>query len=287
MAPRANWKGFLKLGELTCAVSLYTAASTSERIAFHTLNRKTGNRVRREFVDSETGKVVERDDQVKGYEDSNGHYVVFEPEEVAAAVPDADKMLDADMFIGCEDIDDVYFDKPYYLSPSDKQSLEVFTLIRDGLEKKKVAAIAETVLFRRVRKLLIRPHGKGLIASTLNFEYEVRSAEDAFSDTPKLKIEKELLDLADHIIGGKMGKFDPSKFDDRYEDALTEVVKAKLEGTEDQTSPGSGTNEGRGPDGGPAAECGSQELKTKKPSKKTAKSADTQPKKKAPTRKAS
>jgi DNA end-binding protein Ku len=286
MARRANWKGFLKIGELTCAVSLYTAASTSERIAFHTLNRKTGNRVRREFVDGETGKVVEREDQVKGYEDSNGHYVVFEPEEVAAAVPDADKMLDAEMFIDCEDIDDVYFDKPYYLSPSDKQSLEVFSLIRDGLEKKKVAAIAETVLFRRVRKLLIRPHGKGLVASTLNFEYEVRSAQDAFSDMPKLKIEKELLDLADHIIGGKMGKFDPSKFDDRYEEALTEVVKAKLEGRKIKPRPA--------PEPTKVVDLmealrQSAGLKAgdKKASKKSTKSTGSQPKKKAPTRKAS
>ncbi|WP_438748266.1 Ku protein [Pararhizobium sp. O133] len=237
MAPRANWKGFLKVGELTCAVALYTAASTSERISFHTLNRKTGNRVRREFVDSETGKVVERDDQVKGYEDSSGRYIVFEQDEIAAAVPDADKMLDAESFINCDEIDDVYFDKPYYLAPADKQSNEVFNLIRDGLKKKKVAAIAETVLFRRVRKLLIRPHDKGLVASTLNFEYEVRSAEDAFSDTPNLKIEAEMLELANHIIGGKVGKFDPSKFQDRYEDALTEVVKAKIEGRKIKPQP--------------------------------------------------
>lgn len=286
MAPRANWKGFLKIGELTCAVALYTAASTSERIAFHTLNRKTGNRVRREFVDSETGKLVERDDQVKGYEDTNGHYIVFETEEVAAAVPNADKMLDADMFISCDEIDDVYFDKPYYLSPSDKQSLEVFTLIRDGLEKKNVAAIAETVLFRRVRKLLIRPHRNGLVASTLNFEYEVRSAEDAFSDTPKLKIEKELLDLADHIISGKMGKFDPSKFDDRYEDALTEVVKAKLEGRKIKPRPAPEPTKVVNLMDALRQSAGVK-TETKRPSKKSAKSAPSQTKKKAPARKAS
>ncbi|MDQ0323311.1 DNA end-binding protein Ku [Pararhizobium capsulatum DSM 1112] len=285
MAPRANWKGFLKVGELTCAVALYTAASTSERISFHTLNRKTGNRVRREFVDSETGKTVERDDQVKGYEDSNGRYIVFEPDEIAAAVPDADKMLDAESFISCDEIDDVYFDKPYYLAPADKQSNEVFNLIRNGLKKRKVAAIAETVLFRRVRKLLIRPYDRGLVASTLNFEYEVRSAKDAFSDTPNLKIEAEMLELANHIIGGKIGKFDPSKFEDRYEDALTEVVKAKIEGRKIKPQPvpeptkvvdlmealrqSAGMKSGE-----------------KKSKAKTAKRSATQPQKKTPTRKA-
>ena len=117
MAPRANWKGFLKIAEVTCPVALYTAASTSERIAFHTINRATGHRVRRQFVDSDTGKPVEKEDQVKGYEVGYGDYVVLEPEEVAAAVPESDKTLSVEAFIAADDIDDVYFDKPYYLSP--------------------------------------------------------------------------------------------------------------------------------------------------------------------------
>lgn len=230
MAPRANWKGYLKLGELNCAVALYTAASTSERISFHLVNRKTGNRLNREFVDSDTGKLVERDDQVKGYEISDGRYVELEPEEVAAVVPDADKMLDVGEFVACDEIDDTFLDKPYYLAPSDKPSVEVFALIRDGLEKGKVAAVAQTVLFRRVRTLLIRAHGKGLVATTLNPDYEMRDAKDAFDGIPKLKLEKEMLDLAGHIIETKRGRFDPEKFDDRYEAALAELVKAKIEG---------------------------------------------------------
>ncbi|MGO4567799.1 Ku protein [Rhizobium sp. 2YAF20] len=230
MAPRAQWKGFLKFGEVTCPIALFTAASTSERIAFHTLNRATGNRVRREFVDSETGKPVERDDQVKGYEASNGKYVVLEPEEVAAAVPHSDKILDVRAFLDCDDIDDVYFDKPYYIAPVDKTGEEAFALLRDSMEKKKVAAIAQTVLFRRLRTLLIHPHGKGLVATTLNFDYEVRDSKDAFDEIPKMEIKGEMLDLAKHIIDTKKGTFDASAFDDRYESALADLVKAKLEG---------------------------------------------------------
>ncbi|MDB5526735.1 MAG: Ku78, Ku70 and Ku80 are 70kDa and 80kDa subunit of the Lupus Ku autoantigen [Rhizobium sp.] len=237
MAPRANWKGFLKVGELNCAVALYTAASTSERIAFHMVNRDTGHRLNREFVDIETGKPVERDEQIKGYEVTDGDYVTLEPEEIAAAVPEADKMLDVQTFIACADIDDVYFDKPYYLAPTDKESHAVFDLIRDGLEKMKVAAIAETVLFRRARTVLIRPHGMGLVASTLNYVYEVRSAEQAFDDLPDLKLKDEMLELATHIIDTKKGKFDPGKFDDRYEEALAEMVKAKIEGKEIKKRP--------------------------------------------------
>lgn len=230
MAPRANWKGYLKLGELNCAVALYTAASTSERISFHMLNRNTGNRLNREFVDSDTGKPVEREDQVKGYEVSDNRYVELEADEVAAAVPEADKMLEIEDFIACRDVDDTFFDKPYYLAPSDKNSAEVFALIHQGLASNNVAAIARTVLFRRFRTLLIRPHERGLVANTLSYDYEVRPAGETFDDIPKIKIEKEMLDLAGHIIKTKMGRFDPAKFDDRYEAALAELVKAKMEG---------------------------------------------------------
>ncbi|MEY9626086.1 non-homologous end joining protein Ku [Sinorhizobium fredii] len=230
MAPRANWKGYLKVAEVSCPVALYTAASTSERIAFHTINRATGNRVHRQFVDSETGKPVEKDDQVKGYEVGSGDYVVLEPEEIAAAVPESDKTLSVSAFIACGDIDDVYFDKPYYLAPTKSHAEDAFALIREGMRKKKVAAIARAVLFRRVRTLLIRAYEDGLIATTLNFDYEVRSAKEAFDEVPDLKIEGEMLELAEHIIKTKRGKFDPAKFDDRYEAALAELVKAKLEG---------------------------------------------------------
>ncbi|NRF07329.1 non-homologous end joining protein Ku [Agrobacterium pusense] len=229
VAPRANWKGFIKFGEVACPVALYTAASSSERIAFNTLNRRTGNRVKREFIDSETGDPVERDAQVKGYEIENGQYIVLEPDEVAAAVPHSDKTLKIDSFIPCSEIDSVYFDKPYYLAP-DRMGTEAFVLLRDGMKRAKVAAIARTVLFRRLRTVLIRPHGKGLIATTLNFDYEVRSSAEAFEELPDLKIEGEMLELAAHIIGTKKGTFDASTFDDRYEAAVAELVKAKIEG---------------------------------------------------------
>jgi DNA end-binding protein Ku len=229
-APRANWKGFLKVAEVSCPIALYTAASASERIAFHTINRATGHRVHRQFVDSKSGKPVEREDQVKGYERSSGDYAILEPDEVAAAVPDGDKTLAVSAFIACSDIDDIYFDKPYYLGSTDKSAEEAFGLIREGMRKSKVAAIARTVLFRRVRTLLIRPHEEGLVAATLNFDYEVRSAKEAFSDVPALKIKSEMIQLAEHIIKTKRGAFDPSTFDDRYEAALAELVKAKVEG---------------------------------------------------------
>jgi DNA end-binding protein Ku len=229
VSARAQWKGYLRFGEVTAPVALYTATSTSDRIAFHTVNRETGNRVRREFVDSVSGKPVEKEDQVKGYEIGDERYVVLEPEEVASAVPESDKTLRVQAFITCDDVDKVYFDKPYYLTP-DKMGTDAFALLREGMRKKKVAAIAQTVLFRRMRTVLLRPHDKGLIATTLNFDYEVRSAKEAFKEIPDIKIEGEMLDLAKHIIGMKKGTFSAEEFDDRYEAALAELIKAKLEG---------------------------------------------------------
>ena len=232
MATRALWKGHLSVGELSCAVALYAAATTSERVSFHIVNRKTGNRVRREYVDEETGKPVDRDDQVKGYETSKGNYVLLEPDEIAAAVPESDKTLAVESFVPCDDVDTVYFDKPYFVAPADDAAEEAFAVMREGMRKKQVVALARAVLFRRVRTLLIRPRGCGLLANTLNFDYEVRAADDAFDAVPAMKIKGEMLDLAKHIIDTKSGTFDPSAFDDRYDAALAELVKAKAEGRE-------------------------------------------------------
>jgi DNA end-binding protein Ku len=209
---------------------LHRRVDESDRISFHMLNRETGHRLRREFVDSQSGKPVERDDQVKGYEVGKDEFIVLEPEEVAAAVPDSDKTLRIEAFIASDEIDDIYLDKPYYLTPSDRHADEAYALIREGMKAKKVAALAQTVLFRRVRTLLIRAHDDGLVASTLNFDYEIRSSKEVFDDVPSMTIKGEMLDLAKHIIETKRGKFDPSAFEDRYENALADLVKAKMEG---------------------------------------------------------
>lgn len=227
---RALWKGWLKLAEVTVPVALYAAASTSDRVTFHTLNRATGHRINRQFVDAETGAVVDRDAQVKGYEVAPDDFILLDPEEIAAAIPDSDKTLTIEHFIPCTAVDDVYFDKPYYLAPASKDAAEPFALLVAGLRARKVAALAQTVLFRRFRTMLIRPNGAGLVGTTLNFDYEVRPASEALSDAPKVKIEGEMLDLAKHIIDTKKGTFDPATFDDRYDAALAELVKAKIEG---------------------------------------------------------
>lgn len=232
MAMRASWKGFLTVGALSCGVALYAAASTSERIALHMVNRKTGHRLRRQYVDEETGTVVESDDQVKGYEVSKGEYVTIEGDEVADLVPESTRTIAVNTFLACTDIDTTYLDRPYFLAAVDAPSAEVLGLLAAGLADRKAAALGEAVLFRRVRRLLIRPglEGNALLASTLNFDYEVRAADEVFRNLPTARIPDEMLDLATHIIRSKSGTFDPAALDDRYETALAELVRAKMEG---------------------------------------------------------
>jgi len=230
MAARAIWKGYLEIGELVCPVALHAAASTAERIGFHILNRKTGHRVERVYVDAETETTVERADQVKGYTTKEGKSVLLEPEEIAAAVPEGDKLLRVEAFLDCSEVDTLYLDRPYYLTPAEKGAEAAFAVVRDGLAKRKVAAVARAVLFRRVRSVLVRAVGDGLVAHTLEYDHEVRDADTVFRDVTAPRIDKEMLDLAEHIIRTKRGKFDPTRFEDRYDEALAELVKAKAAG---------------------------------------------------------
>lgn len=237
MQPRANWKGYLKLGLVRCPAALFTAASESDRVRFNTLNRATGNRVRREFVDSETEKPVGREEQVKGYETGDDTYVVLEQDEIDAAIPESTKTIGIEAFIPCDDVDLKFIDKPYYLAPTTKAGEEAFAVIRAAMAAESVAGLARTVLFRRERVLLLRPHDAGLLASTLHYDYEMRDETEIFEDIPKLKLAGEMLDLAKHIIKTKRGKFDPRAFDDRYEEALVEVIRAKQAGTPIKKAP--------------------------------------------------
>ncbi len=231
MSPRASWKGFLKIAEVTVPVGLYAAASTSERIALHTINRPTGHRVHREFVDAETGEAVDRDEQVKGYEVAKGEYVSVEPDEIAAVIPHGDKTLTVSAFVDLADVDDLYFDKPYFVAPSDRSADEPFAVVREGMRKAKVAAVAQAVLFRRVRTVLIRPLENGLAATTLHYDYEVRSAERGVLGCAKEGSHRgDARPRGPHHQDQTRRIRSAATFEDRYEDALAELVKLKLEG---------------------------------------------------------
>ena len=227
MAPRANWKGYLKLSLVSCAVELYPAATTKERVSFHLLNRETGNRLRRQMVDPDTGEAVESEDQVKGFEISKRQYIQIEEEEIGEVAIESTHTIDIESFVPRAEIDEVYFDKPYYLAPEGKVAEEAFAVFREAMRAKKVVGLGRVVLYRRERILMLEPRGKGLVARTLRYAYEVRDDEEIFADIADVNVGGEMLDLATHIIDKKLASFDPSRFEDRYQNALLDLIKAK------------------------------------------------------------
>jgi DNA end-binding protein Ku len=237
MALRSNWKGYLKLSLVSCPVALYPAtASTvgSERVSFHVLNRSTGSRVKRQFVDADAGTPVESEDQVKGYEIGKGEHIIVEDDELAAIRIESTHTIDIDKFVPRAQVDERYLDTPYYIAPSDRVGQQAFAIIREAMRKKGVVGIARVVLQKRERILKLEPLGKGLLATTLRYASHVRNEDAAFEDIPDIELQKEMLDLAAHIIETKTGTFDLSRYEDRYESALIDLIKAKQSGREPQ-----------------------------------------------------
>ncbi len=230
MAPRPNWKGYLKLSLVSCSVALYSATSTSERIRFNILNKKTGNRVRNLVVDSETEEPVEQDDRVKGYQFEKGQYIQVEDDELDEVALESTHTIDIEKFIPREQVDEIYLDESYYIVPNDKVAYEAFAVIRDAMKKEDLAGLARVVLYRRERILMLVPRGKGLMATALRYNSEVRAENNYFDEIPDTKVPADMLNLAVHILESKKAKFDPDEFQDRYETALTELIRAKQAG---------------------------------------------------------
>ncbi|KQZ12727.1 Ku protein [Mesorhizobium sp. Root554] len=230
MAPRPAWKGYLKLSLVTCAVELTNVVTHAEKVSFRILNRKTGNTVKRIYVDAENGKPIEDEDEIKGYEVDSGDYVHIEEDEIDAVRVESSDMMSLDGFVDKASIQQIYLDTPYYLAPADKVSEDAFAVIRDAMAAKKKAGLARIVLYRRERPVVIEPLGKGMVLTTLRYDNTVRQPDTVFDDIKAVKTDKEMIDLAQHIIDKKSAKFDPSKFDDKYEEALLELIRAKKAG---------------------------------------------------------
>ncbi|MDX8516511.1 Ku protein [Mesorhizobium captivum] len=230
MAPRPAWKGYLKLSLVTCAIELTNVVTHAEKVSFRILNRKTGNTVRRIYVDAETGKPLEEGDEIKGYEVSDGDFVHIEEDEIEAVEIESSHTLGLDGFVEKSSIEQIYLDTPYYVSPADEVSEEAFAVIRDAMAAKKMAGLARIVLYNRERPVVIEPLGKGMVLTTLRYDDTVRQPSTVFDEIKATKTDDEMIDLAEHIIDSKKTKFDASKFDDRYEDALLELIRAKKAG---------------------------------------------------------
>lgn len=229
-ARRAYWKGYLKLSLVTCPVALYPASSQSDKTRFHQINRKTGNRLRQQMVDEETGRVVDKDNKGRGYELPNGKYVEIEPEELEAVEIQSTHTIDIDKFVPEDEIDKRYYERPYYIVPDGKGGEEAFAVIRDAMKDKGRVALARIVFANREHILAVEAWGKGMLGTTLRYDYEVRDEAEVFKGLPNPRITKDMVELASHILEKKSGRFDPSQFKDEYELALRKLVKRKASG---------------------------------------------------------
>ncbi|HEY4890117.1 MAG TPA: Ku protein [Reyranella sp.] len=230
MAPRAYWKGYLKLSLVSCPIALYPATSSSERVSFNRINKKTGNRLKQQQVDAETGEPVDKEDIGRGYEIGKGQYLQVEDDEIEKIRIESTHTIEIDSFVPRSEIDDRYPDSPYYVAPTDQVGQEAFAVIRDAIREKGLVALGRVVVSRREYVVMLEAFEKGLLATTLRYAYEVREPASYFEDIPDLKLPAEMKQLASHILDTKAAHFEPAKFTDHYETALVELLRAKQAG---------------------------------------------------------
>ncbi|HSP61446.1 MAG TPA: Ku protein [Pyrinomonadaceae bacterium] len=230
MAPRAYWKGYLRLSLVSCPIQLFPATSEREKIRFHQLNKNTGNRVRYRKVDEDTGDEVEQADIMKGYEVEKGQYLELTTEELEAAAIDSTRTIDIDQFVPEKEIDELYLGNPYYIVPDGEVGAQAYAVIREAIKQEGMVALGRVVFTSREHMIGLKPRGKGMMGVTLRYPYEVRKESEYFDDIPDEKVTNDMLDLAKHIVEQKAGHFHPEKFQDHYEEALKDLLKKKQHG---------------------------------------------------------
>ncbi len=230
MAPRANWKGFLRLSLVTCPVALYPATSESEKVSFNQLNRKTGHRIKYAKVDADTGEEVANEDIVKGYKVDTDTFIEVTKEELENVALESTRTIEIDEFVDRSDIDPRYLIRPYYLRPDGKVGHDAFAVIRETIREMDKVAIGRVVLTNREHIIALEPLDKGLMGTLLRYPYEVRDPAEYFDEIQDVKVTKDMLDLARHIVDQKSGRFEPDKFEDQYETALVDLINQKRAG---------------------------------------------------------
>jgi DNA end-binding protein Ku len=230
MAPRAYWKGFLRLSLVSCPIQLFPATSEREKVSFNQVNGETGNRIRYRKVDEGTGEEVEQQNIVKAYQVEKGHYVEITDDELEAIALASRKTIEIDEFVPKSEIDELYYMRPYYIVPDGDVGQEAFAVIRESIAKLGKVAIGRVVLTTREHVIAMEPRGKGLMGTLLRYPYEVRDEKEYFDGIADIKIKKDMLELAQHIVETKAGHFEPEDFEDHYETALRELIAKKSKG---------------------------------------------------------
>jgi DNA end-binding protein Ku len=230
MGARAYWKGYLKLSLVSCPIQLFPAISEREKIRFHQINRKTGNRIKYCKLDAVTGKPVSDEDIVKSYEVGKGRYIEITADELETVAIGSAHTIEIDQFVPRNEIDELYWNIPYYITPEGDVGRQAFAVIREAIKKEGMVALGNVVFTTREHVMAIEPRGKGMLGVTLRYPYEIRKETDYFADIRDEKVPKDMLDLAVHIVATKAGHFEPEKFEDHYENALKELIKKKQHG---------------------------------------------------------
>ena len=234
MAPRAYWKGYLRLSLVSCPIQLFPATTEREKISFNQINRETGNRIRYRKVDEVTGEEVPSDQIIKGYEVSKGHYVEITDDELESIALDSSRTIEIDEFVPKSEIDDLYHIRPYYIAPDGDVGRDAFLVIRNAIQQMNMVAIGRVVLTSREHIIALEPRGKGIMGTLLRYPYEVRDGNEYFDEIPDMKLGKDMMDLAKHIVESKSAHFKPEKFEDQYERALKELINKMAKGVKIQ-----------------------------------------------------
>jgi DNA end-binding protein Ku len=230
MAPRPNWKGFLRLSLVSCPIALYPATSESEKISFNQLNKATGHRIKYLKVDAETGEEVPSEDIIKGYKVDTDTYVQVTQDEIDAILPESSRAIEIDSFVPRSEIDDLYLVRPYYIVPDGKVGQDAYAVIRDTIRAMDTVALARIVLTNREHVIALEARGKGLMGTVLRYPYEVRDESAYFDEIKDVKLTKDMLDLAKHIVSTRSGHFEPEKFEDATEAAMVDLINRKKAG---------------------------------------------------------
>jgi DNA end-binding protein Ku len=226
---RTDWKGFLRLSLVTCPIAMFPATS-DKKISFNRINKKTGHRIRHLKVDAESGEEVSNNDIVKGYEVDKGQYLEVTEDELENIALKSTRTIEIDEFVSRSEIDDLYLMRPYYIVPDGNVGHDAFAVIRETIRSLNKVALARVVLSNREHVIMLEARGKGLMGMLIRYPYEVREASDYFDDIQDVKITEDMLDVAKHLVELKSGRFEPKKFKDRYEVALTELLAKKQKG---------------------------------------------------------
>lgn len=232
MPARPLWRGDLKLSLVRCPVALFNAITESDDVHLHFLNPDTGNRIRYISVDAETEEVVERADLVKGYQFSKDRYVTLTNDELDELRIESSSVMDIEQCVETSEIDPRYFERAYYLIPDGEGSEDAFAVIRDALDKSGLYAITRAVIARKERVIALKPCSKGFMGWALREASDIRDTDVFFDDIENVHAKRDELTIASKLIQQRKGKFDPDKFDDRYESRLRQLIDAKLKGVE-------------------------------------------------------